>query len=170
MNLKEQLNRIQEMMGIINKESNNTVKEKLERLIKRQGLLEVVKMVGIDKVLKILELEPNDLFYQLLDDIFNNLTIERLYPDEPQLIAYQWLDKNGNKAFEKNHWGRFFIREFSFIKPIKSLAKNFLSLTNEEYEKTLINYLNTRYKEEFENRPILDIDKSIRFFDDDDAW
>jgi hypothetical protein len=33
MNLKEQLNRIQEMMGVINEESNNTVKEKLERLI-----------------------------------------------------------------------------------------------------------------------------------------
>jgi hypothetical protein len=88
---------------------------------------------------------------------------------EPDLIAYIWLDNNGNRAFEKNHWGRFFIRKFSFIKPIKSLAKN-LSLTNEEYEKTLINYLNTRYKNEFENRPIRDIDKSISFFDDDDAW
>ena len=170
MKLQQTIRRIQSMMGVINEESNNPIKEKLERLIKRQGLLEVVKMVGIDKVLKILELEPNDLFYQLLDDIFNNLTIERLYPDEPQLIAYQWLDKNGNKAFEKNHWGRFFIREFSLIKPIKSLAKNFLSLTNEEYEKTLINYLNTRYKEEFENRPIRDIDKFNRLFNDDNTW
>lgn len=168
MNLQEQLNRIQSMMGVINEESNNPVKEKLERLIERQGLLEVVKMVGIDKVLKILQLEPNDLYYQLLDDIFNNLTIERLYPDEPQLIAYQWLDKNGNKAFEKNHWGMLFINNFSFIKPIKSLAKNFLLLTEKEYEKELINYLNIRYKEEFKNKPIRDIDKSIRFFDDDD--
>jgi hypothetical protein len=50
------------------------------------------------------------------------------------------------------------------------LSINFLSLTNEEYEKTLINYLNTRYKEEFENRPIRDIDKFNRLFNDDDAW
>ena len=166
MNLQEQINRIKSMMGVINEESNNTVKEKLERLIERQGLLEVVKMVGIDKVLEILQLEPNDLYYQLLDDIFNNLTIERLYPNEPELIAYQWLDDDGNKAFEKNHWGNFFIKEFSFIKPIKSLVKN-LSLTNEEYEKTLIDYLNTRYKEEFDKKPIRQIDKSFRFFDDD---
>jgi hypothetical protein len=134
MNLQEQLNRIQEMMGTINE----------------------------SKRLKILENE--------LDEIFNNLTIERLFPNEPKLISYKWLDNDGNKVFEKNHWGMFFIQEFDFIKPIKSLVNNFLSLTNEEYEKTLINYLNTRYKEEFENRPILDIDKSIRFFDDDDAW
>jgi hypothetical protein len=133
MNLQEQLNRIQEMMGTINE----------------------------SKRLKIIENE--------LDDIFNNLTIEKLYPNEPELIAYQWLDNDGNKVFEKNHWGRFFIREFSFIKPIKSLAKNFLSLTEKEYEKELINYLNTKYKEEFENKPIRDIDKFNRLFNDD-AW
>jgi hypothetical protein len=131
MNLQEQLNRIQEMMGTINE----------------------------SKRLKIIENE--------LDDIFNNLTIERLYPNEPELIAYQWLDNDGNIVFEKNHWGNFFIEEFEFIKPIKSLIKNFLSLTNEEYEKTLIDYLNTRYEEEFDTQPIREIDKSFKFFDDD---
>ena len=131
MNLQEQINRIQEMMGTINE----------------------------SKRLKIIENE--------LDDIFNNLTIERLYPNEPELIAYQWLDNDGNKVFEKNHWGNFFIKEFEFIKPIKSLLKNFLSLTNEKYEKTLIDYLNTRYEEEFDTQPIREIDKSFRFFDDD---
>ena len=134
MNLQEQLNRIQEMMGVI-KES---------------------------KRLKILKNE--------LDEIFNNLTIERLYPNEPDLIAYQWFDNDGNKAFEKNHWGRFFINNSDFIKPLKSLAKNFLSLTEKEYEKELINYLNTKYKEKFENKPIRDIDKFNRLFDNHDAW
>jgi hypothetical protein len=60
----------------------------------------------------------------------------------------------------------FFIQKFDFIKPIKSLVKN-LSLTNEEYEKTLIDYLNTRYEKEFDTQPILEIDKSFKFFDDD---
>jgi hypothetical protein len=134
MNLQEQLNRIQSMMGVI-KES---------------------------KRLKILKNE--------LDDIFNNLTIERLKPNELELIAYQWLDKDGNKVFEKNHWGRFFINNPNFIEPLKSLAKNFLSLTEKEYEKELINYLNTKYKEKFENKPIRDIDKFNRLFDNHDAW
>ena len=131
MNLQEQLNRIQEMMGVI-KES------------------------------KRLEILKNEL-----DEIFNNLTIERLFPNEPKLISYKWLDNDGKKVFEKNHWGMFFIQEFDFIKPIKSLVKNFLSLTNEEYEKTLIDYLNTRYEKEFDTQPILEIDKSFKFFDDD---
>jgi hypothetical protein len=129
------------------------LQEQLNRIQEMMGTL------NESKRLKILENE--------LDEIFNNLTIERLYPNEPKLIAYQWFDDDGNIVFEKNHWGMFFIQEFDFIKPIKSLVKNFLSLTNEEYEKTLIDYLNTRYKEEFENRPILEIDKSFKFFDDD---
>jgi hypothetical protein len=67
MKLQEQLNRIQEMMGVI-KES------------------------------KRLEILKNEL-----DEIFNNLTIERLSPNEPKLISYKWLDNDGKKVFEKNH-------------------------------------------------------------------
>jgi hypothetical protein len=130
---------------------------KLQEQLNR--IQEMMGTINESKRLKILKNE--------LDEIFNNLTIERLYPNEPELIAYQWFDNDGNKVFEKNHWGMFFIEEFSFIKPIKSLVKN-LSLTNEEYEKTLIDYLNTRYKEEFDKKPIREIDKSIRFFDDND--
>jgi hypothetical protein len=131
MNLHEQLNRIQEMMGVI-KES---------------------------KKLEFLKDE--------LDKLFNKLTIERIFPD---LLAYKWLDKDGNQVFEKNHWGMLFINNSNFIERLKSFAINLLTLTEKEYKNELINYLNTKYKEEFENKPIRDIDKFNRLFDNHDAW
>jgi hypothetical protein len=68
MNLIEQINRIQEMMGTPNEEPINSPRQKLERLIERQGLREVIKMIGIDKVSKILETTP----LQLTKDFFIN--------------------------------------------------------------------------------------------------
>jgi hypothetical protein len=68
MNLIEQINRIQEMMGTPNEEPINSPRQKLERLIERQGLREVIKMIGIDKVSKILETTP----LQLTKDFFLN--------------------------------------------------------------------------------------------------
>ena len=68
MNLQEQINRIQEMMGTPNEEPINSPRQKLERLIERQGLREVIKMIGIDKVSKILETTP----LQLTKDFFLN--------------------------------------------------------------------------------------------------
>ena len=48
----------------------STPKIKLERLIERQGLRDVVKMIGVDKVTKILETTP----LQLAQDFFINKT------------------------------------------------------------------------------------------------
>ena len=68
MNLIEQINRIQEMMGTPNEEPINSPRQKLEMLIERQGLREVIKMIGIDKVSTILETTP----LQLTKDFFLN--------------------------------------------------------------------------------------------------
>ena len=52
----------------IQEDTNNPIKEKMERLIQQQGLREVVKMIGVDKVSKILETTP----LQLVQDYFLN--------------------------------------------------------------------------------------------------
>jgi len=70
MNLLEQINRIQSMMGTLNEDSINSPRQKLERLIERQGLVEIVKMIGVDKVSKILETTP----FQLTQDFFLDKT------------------------------------------------------------------------------------------------
>ena len=157
MKLQEQLNRIQSMMGTINE---SKLQKQFQDEIDSVGFISFMNQskLSIEEITNVLKIKPIELIKEYLDDIFNNLTIERIYPNEPKLIVYQWFDDDGNKVFEKNHWGMFFIKEFSFIKPIKSL----------EYEKTLIDYLNTRYEEEFDTQPIREIDKSFRFFEDDD--
>jgi hypothetical protein len=69
MNLQEQINRVQEMMGNINEESN-TKKERLEKSIETEGLREVVKMAGIERVSKILGTTP----LKLAQDFFLDKT------------------------------------------------------------------------------------------------
>lgn len=54
----------------LQEETMSTPKIKLERLIERQGLREVVKMIGVDKVSKILETTP----LQLAQDFFLDKT------------------------------------------------------------------------------------------------
>jgi len=60
-----------------------------------------------------------------------------------------------------------FINNSNFIERLKSFAINLLTLTEKEYKNELINYLNTKYKEEFENKPIRDIEEVDN---DDDDW
>jgi len=58
MNLQEQLNRIQEMMGI---NESITPKDKMINLIQKRGLFETIKLIGIDNVTKALDTTPIDL-------------------------------------------------------------------------------------------------------------
>ena len=58
MNLQEQLNRIQEMMGV---NESITPKDKMINLIEKKGLIETIKIIGIDNVAKTLDTTPIDL-------------------------------------------------------------------------------------------------------------
>jgi hypothetical protein len=65
--------KIEELIGdnrYLSEDTNNPAKQKLERLIERQGLREVVKMMGVDKVSTILETTP----LQLIRDFFLDKT------------------------------------------------------------------------------------------------
>ena len=97
----------------------------------QEQLSRIQEMMGVIKESKKLEFLKDEL-----DKLFNKLTIERIYPD---LLAYKWLDKDGNQVFEKNHWGMLFINNSNFIKRLKSFTKNLLTLTEKEYKNELIN-------------------------------
>ena len=78
MNLQEQINRIQSMMGVIS-EDQNTAKENLMNSIKEFGVLDSIKMMGgsFDNIVKILgEDSVDELIYLYLN--------ENCYPD------YNW--------------------------------------------------------------------------------
>ena len=58
MNLQEQLNRIQEMMGI---NESISPKDKMINLIEKKGLIESIKLFGVNNVAKTLDTTPIDL-------------------------------------------------------------------------------------------------------------
>jgi len=69
MNLQEQLNRIQEMMGI---NESITPKDKMINLIEKRGLFETIKLIGIDNVnFMITDIDENDdiwnVYVKILD-------------------------------------------------------------------------------------------------------
>lgn len=86
------------------------------------------------------------------DEVFDKFTLKK----EPDLISFEWY-YNGEIMCGRNNYGYFFISDNRFFRPLKSIAKDLLSLTYEEYKQMFIDYLNTRYKKEFEDRPILNI-------------
>ena len=58
MNLQKQLNRIQEMMGV---NESITPKDKMINLIEKKGLIESIKLFGVNNVAKTLDTTPIDL-------------------------------------------------------------------------------------------------------------
>jgi hypothetical protein len=60
------------MMGTINE--NNSAKQKMESLIEELGIKKVLKMIGVDKVSKVLEITPIELFkkynYNPFEELF----------------------------------------------------------------------------------------------------
>ena len=58
MNLQEQLNRIQEMIAV---NESISPKNKMINLIEKKGLIETIKIIGIDNVAKTLDTTPIDL-------------------------------------------------------------------------------------------------------------
>jgi len=79
------------------------------------------------------------------DKIFDNL---ELVKTEYDIHQYNWINKDGKKIFERNHWGTFWIYgcdEYSTL----SLLPKIMELSFEEFEEKLIKYLNNRYKKQF---------------------
>ena len=66
MNLQEQLNRIQEMMGV---NESITPKDKMINLIEKKGLIESIKLFGVNNVAKTLDTTPIDLAKRQVVDL-----------------------------------------------------------------------------------------------------
>lgn len=105
---------------------------------------------------KILKEEENSkiklLIYNNFDKVFNNLD---LVPIDDNLLM-DWIDKKGKKLFQRNWWGKFWINNCEVYRDLRRFTKLF-SMSVEEFEIHLIEYLNEKYKGEFENRPLQEV-------------
>ena len=129
MNLQEQISRIQSMMGVINEnESTDFFYKNFDKLI--------------------------DFFYKNFDKVFDELN---LINTENHLHQYNWIDNNGKKVFQRNHWGMFWIYGCDKYYDLKIFPK-MTGLSFIHFQKILIDYLNNKYKTQFgDEKPLKQI-------------
>lgn len=107
------------------------------------------EMVGVISENNIL-----NFFHNKFNKIFDKL---ELIKTEDNLHQYNWIDNDGKKVFERNHWGMFWIYgcdEYYRLKNIPKMA----GLSFLEFENILIEYLNNRYNVQFgDEKPLQNI-------------
>jgi hypothetical protein len=93
--------------------------------------------------------------FNLYDDIFKKLKLE-IYTDESGTIYGKWFDKNEKLIFSRNHFGTLWVDDCDSYTTLWIYSKA-LSLNKEEFELSLIDYLNLKYQNQSKNRPIKSI-------------
>lgn len=99
-----------------------------------------------------------DIIYPDFDGVFNNMEVESLTHKDGTLYV-RWKDKDGNNVFSRNNWGRLFIHQCEPYRELRFYSR-MISQTMEEFEETLIKYLNDKYENEFMSKPIKQISES----------
>lgn len=101
-----------------------------------------------------------DIIYPDFDGIFDNMEVD--VSNNDGTLYVRWKDKDGNSVFSRNHWGRLFIHHCESYRELRFYSRMILQ-TMEEFEETLVKYLNDKYKNEFMSRPIKKISESDRY-------
>jgi hypothetical protein len=102
-----------------------------------------------------------DFIYNFFDNIFDELKLIKTMDD---LYQYDWVDKNGDKVFERNHWGMLWIYNCDLYRNLKMMLRLLLN-SNNEFLKELLNYLNNKYFKEFgEKKPLKDVDEDCDYY------
>ena len=102
-----------------------------------------------------------DMIYPDFNEIFDNLEMD--VTNDKGTIYVTWRDKNGENVFSRNHWGRLFIHQCKPYHALRFYSK-MISQTMEEFEETLVKYLNDKYENEFMSRPIREVSESDRYY------
>jgi hypothetical protein len=116
----------------------------------QEQISRIQSMMGV-----INEDKKTDFIYKHLDNVFDKLELVKTENDVHQ---YNWVDSNGDKVFERNHWGMFWIYDCDEYEKLNFVLRKVLSFSYEQFEKELLKYLNNRYSKEFgEERPLIEI-------------
>lgn len=119
-----------------------------------------------ENIKKVLHEETHAKIKSYIKESFNE-RFDRLnlIPKYEQL-SMVWVDENGEKMFSRNWWGVFWIYNCEIYKDLKNVTLLF-SMNQEEFETNLLEYLNTKYKKEFEDRPLKQIGDEYFCLEDD---
>jgi hypothetical protein len=121
-----------------------------ENINLQEQIYRIQEIMGNSKASKI-----HKYIYRKFDKVFDKLKLERTDDD---VYQYDWFyeDRDFVKVFERNDWGRFWIYGCDEYRELLQIGKLF-KMSFDEFEAILINYLNERYKSEFEKKPLKDI-------------
>lgn len=112
------------------------------------------QIVRINNIMGVIsENKMSKFIYEEFDNFFDNLNLVKT---EPDLYQFNWLNNDNKKVFERNNWGMLWIYDCDEFSNLHYLS-NMFSLSNEEFKKELVTYINDRYKSEFGNKPLQDI-------------
>ena len=134
------------------------------RLVKDND--ELQEQISIRKsVILINESKSISLINKSYDDVFDKLTLKYIY--EEDLKQMNWYDEKGKKVFERNHWGMFWVYDCELYRKLKFIPK-LMSLSINDFQESLISYLNKRYKVKFSDRPLkgLGNEKCVEYGED----
>ena len=148
--------------------------EKLELLLNDKNIpYEIISRDNLkESIRRLLREDNNELGGRITvwlstqyDKVFDNLDLY-VEVDQENIIYGKWYDKEKDVIFSRNHFGVFWIHDCESYRLLRSYSKLF-SINTDEFDQSLVMYLNNRYIDEFFGKPIQDIGDEFNCLDDD---
>jgi hypothetical protein len=93
----------------------------------------------------------NKFINSRFDRVFDKLNLE--VEDDRGTIYGRWYNEKNEEVFHRNHWGKLWINDCETYRELRSYSRLF-GLDLEGFNKSLVEYLNDKYLEQFFLRPI----------------
>ena len=97
----------------------------------------------------------NEFIRSRFDRIFDELDLIIVYDKQFVNTMYgKWYSKeNDEEVFHRNDWGVLWVAKCGPYRKLRTYSKA-IGLDFEAFEKVLIEYLNDKYNEQFNNKPV----------------
>jgi hypothetical protein len=123
----------------------------------QEQIVRIQSMMGV-----ISEDRKIDTLDKYFDKFFDSFD---LIKTETKLKQYDWVNGDGKKVFERNDWGTFWVYDCDVYSDLLIISK-MMMLNHDEFESSLISYLNSKYIGEFGIKfPIKKIMDAVGCFD-----
>lgn len=108
------------------------------------------------------ELEEKKYFF-LIKNYFDNSFNTLVFINDKEQNS-KWKNKDGKEIFIRNWWGMLWILDCDFYNDLRSYVSMF-SIDKHEFDKLLTKYVNQRYMEYFNDRPLRDVGDELNCLD-----
>ena len=127
----------------------------------KETIIRVLKETREEKI--------KNFIYSKFDIVFDELDLVIIYDQRFTTTMYgKWYNKeNDEEVFHRNDWGILWIGKCGPYRKLRTYSKA-VGLDFEGFEKVLIEYLNDKYKEQFNNKPVKSVGDEHFCLEDED--